>query len=161
MALRVARGFFRLWIIFSVLWIGGVAVSAWWTLPRDQQIDPNPLGDLIPPAANRSDDSFHPDQFLAYYACKDDGNNDDQCAAMMKGPNKYLTYQRCLYHGHDDQCAAILKAPIFYPFQTYWIVRDSERRTAVRSAALLALLPPFLLLAFGSALIWAFRGFRC
>jgi hypothetical protein len=76
-------------------------------LPVDQQINLQPA----------TDDSFHPDEFLAYSACKDAVNNDDQCAAMMKGSNKYLAYQRCLYHGHDDQCAAILKAPIFDPFQ--------------------------------------------
>lgn len=31
MALRVARGLFRLWLVLSVLWIGGVAVETWWT----------------------------------------------------------------------------------------------------------------------------------
>jgi hypothetical protein len=150
MALKIARGFFRLWIIFSVLWIGGVAVNAWLTLPVDQQVSPQPT----------NSDDFQPDEFLAYYACKDAGNSDDQCAAMMKGPNKYLAYQRCLYHGHDDQCAVILKAPIFDPFQPFVIVRDSERRAAVGFATLLALVPPSFLLSFGSALVWAFRGFR-
>jgi hypothetical protein len=29
MALRVARGLFRLWLILSVLWVGGVAFMAW------------------------------------------------------------------------------------------------------------------------------------
>ncbi len=33
MALRVARGLFRLWLVLSVLWIGGVAVETWWTFP--------------------------------------------------------------------------------------------------------------------------------
>jgi hypothetical protein len=28
--LRVARGLFRLWLVLSVLWIGGVAVETWW-----------------------------------------------------------------------------------------------------------------------------------
>jgi hypothetical protein len=163
MAFRVARGFFRLWIIFSVLWIGGVAVNAWSTLPVDQEVNPQPTGmfdDLIPPAANKPDDSFDPDKFLAYQACKDAGNNDDQCTAIMKAPNKYLAYQRCMHHGHDDQCAAILEAPPFDPSKPYVIIRGSERRTAVRFAVLLALVPPSFLLAFGSALVWAIRGFR-
>jgi hypothetical protein len=38
-----------------------------------------------------------------------------------------------------------------------WAVPERE---AVRFATLLAVLPPALVLAFGSALIWAFRGFR-
>src|SRR5262249_20083053 len=31
MALRVARGLFRLWLVLSVLWIGGVGVAKWRT----------------------------------------------------------------------------------------------------------------------------------
>ena len=38
-----------------------------------------------------------------------------------------------------------------------WVI---ERRSAIWSASLLALLPPAFVLALGSALVWAFRGFR-
>jgi cell division septal protein FtsQ len=30
---RVARGLFRLWLVLSVLWIGGVGVVAWQSFP--------------------------------------------------------------------------------------------------------------------------------
>jgi len=33
MALRVARGLFRLWLVLSVLWIGGVGYVTWQTVP--------------------------------------------------------------------------------------------------------------------------------
>jgi hypothetical protein len=33
MALRVARGLFRLWLVLSVLWIGGVGYVTWQTMP--------------------------------------------------------------------------------------------------------------------------------
>jgi hypothetical protein len=33
MTLRVARGLFRLWLVLSVLWIGGVGIMTWWTFP--------------------------------------------------------------------------------------------------------------------------------
>jgi hypothetical protein len=33
MALRVARGLFRLWLVLSVLWIGGVGVVTWLNYP--------------------------------------------------------------------------------------------------------------------------------
>ena len=33
--MRLARGLFRLWLVLSVLWIGGVGVTTWWTLPLD------------------------------------------------------------------------------------------------------------------------------
>jgi hypothetical protein len=38
--------------------------------------------------------------------------------------------------------------------------RKVERREAISSASLIALLPPAFLLIFGSGLVWAFRGFR-
>jgi len=37
-ALRVARGLFRLWIILSVLWIGGVGVTTWLTIPSTSDV---------------------------------------------------------------------------------------------------------------------------
>jgi hypothetical protein len=40
MALRVARGLLRLWLVLSVLWIGGVAAVTWWTLPVDICVTP-------------------------------------------------------------------------------------------------------------------------
>jgi hypothetical protein len=33
MALRLARGLFRLWLVLTVLWIGGVGVATWRTFP--------------------------------------------------------------------------------------------------------------------------------
>jgi hypothetical protein len=35
MALRVARGLFRLWLVLSVLWIGGVGVVTWREYPDE------------------------------------------------------------------------------------------------------------------------------
>jgi hypothetical protein len=40
------------------------------------------------------------------------------------------------------------------------LLMDKEQRAAVQDGVLLALVPPILLLALGSALVWAFRGFR-
>jgi hypothetical protein len=41
MALRVAHGLFRLWLVLSVLWIGGVGYVTWQTLPssNDQVVE--------------------------------------------------------------------------------------------------------------------------
>ena len=36
MALRVARGLFRLWLVLTVLWIGGVGVVTWRTFPENE-----------------------------------------------------------------------------------------------------------------------------
>jgi hypothetical protein len=76
MALRVARGLFRLWLVLSVLWIGGVGVWTWLTAKN----------------------------------------------------------------------------------QAYWGGLSSIEKVWV--AVVLALVPPAFVLALGSALVWAFRGFR-
>jgi hypothetical protein len=54
----------------------------------------------------------------------------------------------------------VIDKPPFDPSKAYQVVLDKERRSAIQSAILLAFAPPALMLAFGSALVWAFRGFR-
>jgi hypothetical protein len=115
MALRVARGLFRLWLVLSVLWIGGVGVVTWKNFPEEyvppaerQERNPPPAGYVIdPPSSPRSDEfePFDPDKYLAFVAAE-------------------------------------------------------ERREAIWFASLLAFLPPAFVLALGSALVWAIRGFR-
>jgi hypothetical protein len=106
MALRVARGLFRLWLVLSVLWVGGVGVMTWRTFPVDDWVgNPPPPGFVLDPKP-------------------------------------------------DDP------APAFDPSRPYQVVLDKERGAAIKFAVVLALVPPALVLAFGSALVWAFRGFR-
>ena len=38
MVLRVARGLLRLWLFLSVLWIGGVGVVTWRSLPTEYEL---------------------------------------------------------------------------------------------------------------------------
>jgi hypothetical protein len=47
--MRVARGLFRLWIVISVFWIGGVVATAWWTFPPAELTDAEVLGPKTPP----------------------------------------------------------------------------------------------------------------
>jgi hypothetical protein len=86
MALRVARGLFRLWLILSVLWIGGVSVVTWLTVPEVAT---------------------------------------------------WLTFDNSI--GMFDDLIA---------------------KAAIQRGVKIALIPPVLVLALGSALVWAFRGFR-
>jgi hypothetical protein len=75
-------------------------------------------------------------------------------------PNEFAAYKACMGAGKSsDDCAAVIKPP-FDPSKPYRVVRDNERRTAVWFAAMLAIVPPILILGFGSALGWAFKGFR-
>jgi hypothetical protein len=112
MALRFARGLFRLWLVLSVLWIGGVGVVTWRTLPDPRpplesflehpERNPPPPGYVIDPP---SSSQFNPAEYLAFKAA-------------------------------------------------------AERRAAIWHASLLAFLPPAFVLGLGSALVWAFKGFR-
>ena len=54
MALRVARGLFRMWLVLSVLWIGGVGYVTWKGFPDDwvsvcEQGEAPPASNCLPP----------------------------------------------------------------------------------------------------------------
>src|SRR5262249_11624418 len=104
MALRVARGLFRLWLILSVLWIGGGGGVIWRAFPGEEV---PPLCGL--PANERPEDC------------------DCSLLAWVKEHTVYM---------------------------------DKKQRAAAESGMLLALVPPAFVLALGSALVWAVRGFR-
>ena len=97
MATRYVRGFFRVWIVLSVLWVGCVGVKTW----------------------NKFEDwkGFVPDE--------------PQPGAPI------LSFDDLIPHGNIDYL--LLHAPEFIS---------------------LSILPPALILAFGAASVWAFRGFR-
>jgi hypothetical protein len=100
-ALRVARGLFRLWLVLSVLWIGGVALATW----------------------------------------RDPIYNEVAVCEEVEAPPPGSCLPR----------SWVLK---LQPFT------DKTRREVVQFALVLALIPPVFVLALGSALAWAFRGFR-
>jgi hypothetical protein len=102
MALRLARGLFRLWLVAAVLWVGGVAITTWRTLPTSDDFIPDP------PEITKTAPPFD--------------------------PNLPST-----------------------PFDQYL---EDKKREDIKSAVLFGLLPPAFILALGSALVWAFRGFR-
>jgi hypothetical protein len=54
MTLRIARGLFRLWLILSVLWIGGVGYVTWQHFPIELSYTPG----KVPPG------EFDPDRYL-------------------------------------------------------------------------------------------------
>jgi hypothetical protein len=104
MALQVARGLFRLWLVLSVLWIGGAGVVTW----RDFQRNELPSYCELPASERSETLSFN-------------------CPA-------------------EARSAAI------------W--RTEARPLIIWYGGALALVPPAVVLVLGSALVWAFRGFR-
>jgi hypothetical protein len=101
MALRVARGLFRLWLVLSVLWIGGVVFVT--------------LRDASP----------------FYLTC-------DRPPPDRPNPCTWF----------DEFKVNLVEEA------------NSIDRASVQNGILLALVPPAFVLALGSALVWAFRGFR-
>jgi hypothetical protein len=62
MALRVAKGMFRLWLVVSALWVSGVAVVTWYDLPSDPWAVFHPVpDDLVYPKGEAPDDLVHPE----------------------------------------------------------------------------------------------------
>ena len=163
MALRIGRGLFRLWLLLSVLWIGGVTVETWRIFPADIEVSPtrpaectgktnDECADILKRLGKNPFDAFDPNPPPPGFVVDPKPTFD---------PSEYAAFKACIDAGKSaDQCAAQLKVPPFDPSKPYQIVRDDERRTAVRFAAMLALAPSILILALGSALGWAFSGFR-
>jgi hypothetical protein len=104
MAFRVARGLFRLWLVLSVLWIGGVGVMTWQTLP----------------------------------------SSSDQAVEL-----ELQTLEKKTPRG--------FRLP---PWEAYSLAHKAVLYRHLWDASVLALGPPVFLLALGSGLLWAFRGFR-
>jgi hypothetical protein len=98
MALRVARGLFRLWLVLSVLWIGGVGVVTWREYPDD--------------------------------------------------------WVRVCGEGEPPGTRGCLPPGFVIDPRPFWA------DPAIHRGIVLAVVPPAFVLALGSALMWAFRGFR-
>jgi hypothetical protein len=177
MAIRVARGLFRLWVVISVLWIGGVGTVTWRTFPTNEGVV-----QLVPvdydPFGGRSDraQKSRPDE------CR--GMNTDQCMAVLKamGRNPFDAFDPAPpLSGYAVESSppgagmfndlipkrvqstdgVVHEFPPGTPDdEIARLVNRYRHHQAFRVAVLLAVIPPGFLLIFGSALVWAFRGFR-
>ena len=121
-----------MWIVFSVLWIAGVVAMTWRSFPPD---------DWVPVGALDSNAKYRPSECA--------GKSADECYEKLKRPGTEF-----------DPDAFIASRNPPPPGFVVDKLRDKERRTALEFASLFALAPPILLLAFGSAFGWAFKGFH-
>lgn len=133
MALRIARGLFRLWLVLSVLWIAALCTVTW--LELAPKIPPKGLSDwemgIRPPECAGKDNS--------------------QCEQLWVelGRNPFDLFDPPRTGLQPRGGVADLPS-----------VSQLTITTKIRDNALLALLPPVFILMAGTAFVWAFRGFR-
>jgi hypothetical protein len=136
MALRIARGLFRLWLVLSVLWIGGVGVVTWWTFPW--------------PA-------------VPYVNGQIETGSDGKQYVYDARANEWwpVTETHTVKPSADPEVAPRDTPPPSVDPDKYWAALNAEaRRAEIWYASAVALVPPAFVLALGSALFWVFRGFR-
>jgi hypothetical protein len=129
MAIRLARGLFRLWFVFSLVWIAVVGLLTW----RDFLQLPSSLPEGSEAAA-------------AVEICSE-AKSDTQCADLLKAAGKnpfgafFLEWKEGnLISAHGNRIG---------PASIQWN----------QVPLVLSLSPPIVVLLVGSMLVWAFKGF--
>ena len=149
--MTVARGLFRLWVVFSALWIAGVVFEAWRTLPALVPVFPQPVfapDAPVKPVLPDREAPFDPDAYLA-------GRNPPPPGYVLDPPivdpfkEKWpgTPVNKLPHTGLSDADVGLTAQPM-------------GRWDAILSAAQVAFLPPAFFLIFGTGLVWAIRGFR-
>lgn len=119
---RWARGFFRLWVLLSCLWVIVSIGEAWSRFPSEHQRAYQVLSD--------SGEGIEPSR-VAAAAAKARAANDTEAGERLQ--------QRA-----DEKLRQLRAA------------QDEELSYAISRT----IVPPLMLLALGSAIAWALRGFR-
>jgi len=137
MALRIARGLFRLWLILSVLWVVVVAFLA-----REQ---------------------FERIDYEETRRATAGWDQSDRLVGLYPNPSDPFT-KRCSNVDWPDRerlnCWKPTPEEVAAQKATASKEAAADRQSTIWFLTLLAFLPSAFVLALGSALVWAFRGFR-
>jgi hypothetical protein len=168
MALRVARGLFWFWLVLSVLWVAVVGVTAA-LLKTDEAYDwiservPSAafglvVGNVAPAELEMADD-FDPAKFVE---AERKSNNLKDCPEPEKVKEWIKTMPMlsyCLETLSEEEKALLQQVAAVREANDRWFER-AMRRTVIAWSALLAFVPPALLLAIGLTFGWAVRAAR-
>jgi hypothetical protein len=131
-ALRLSRGLFRLWLVLSAFWIAGTVAHTWQTIPT-----------TIETAASNNNTGAG---WSAKYA-KPPSGSESTTSHPTRPADDWSEVSTPL----SDQSN---------PFAEYASSTSTTPRDTLLVAAQIAFIPPIIVLAIGSSLGWAFKGFR-
>ncbi|KQZ47447.1 hypothetical protein [Ensifer sp. Root558] len=156
--MNIKRGMFRLWLVFSVLWIASMTVIWWpdiqrdtWTI-GDRWWEADALANL-PVRCEYARGAINADYRIGVAA---------EPWNQHRAPSQACWYSekrfRALWPEYADLDHASLSNKLYQSLGwTPQIEEDRFERT--KRAMFFAFIPPILLLAIGSALFWALSGF--
>ncbi|MBY5440666.1 hypothetical protein [Rhizobium leguminosarum] len=152
--MNIRRGFFRLWLVLSVIWIVAVGLIGWEPIRRDQwwSADPNPFADSPVRCENATGTANvdytrrnAPEPWNAYrtpgYAC-------------WYPEGRFRT----LFPSYNAVSHAKL-TEMLYQNLGWEQATDSDKFIRTKPVALFAFVPPVASLIIGAAFVWAFSGF--
>jgi hypothetical protein len=180
--MAVRRGLFRLWIVVTVCWVASVGASTWMTLVPDELVTPNVESLNNPRGGGPVTDPdvlarFHASQ-TAPTGASDRGKEDNKHSSVMGAFDDLIpggsttaappapsggTFDDLIPGGSDnkrDRAHDKNESPAFDPHKPYTVIRSAERAQQVKTAAVVAFVPPVIVIALGAALGWAINGFR-
>jgi hypothetical protein len=145
--MSIRRGFFRLWIVASVLWFAG-----WATFYSSHVVLPSVASRVyVLPSATA--DFYELDNIFSQF---------DEKIRNSHWTTDFPNSVRLLVHNDVTKAAFEARAKDFY--ETYSRPRDTEvtsvRLVALKNLVLVGILPPCILLAIGWALAWSLAGFK-
>jgi cytoskeletal protein RodZ len=133
MVLRISRGLFRLWLVLSSFWVAAVAAHTWEAIPTTLEPTSSSVADTD---SGRSRKDAELPSGSATLPSHSASRRDDDWSDVSKP---------LLSDAEVGVSAAIPAASL---------------RDTMLDAAQIAFFPPIMVLAIGSALGWAFKGFR-
>lgn len=138
MALRISRGLFRLWIVLSAFWIAVVAAFTWKVAPTTIE---------TVPSATSTDQNWG-EKYK---------NPPSETISVPNHSTRRDNWSDVTKPLSDADVG--ISASKDNPFAEF-VSNSTVPRETILIAVQLAFIPPMIVLAIGSALGWAFKGFR-
>ncbi|PDT05137.1 hypothetical protein CO666_05770 [Rhizobium chutanense] len=152
--MNIKRGLFRLWLVLSIIWIAVFVFISWDSIERDEwwSGDPDIYADLpVPCGKARGTEGKDYSQRLAPEPWNTVRNPGSACWYPERKFRALFPFYNGNSHGKVSK--------MLYDELGWEPAEGGDKFLRTKPVVLAALLPPLLVLAVGSALVWAFSGF--